>query len=371
MAMITYHIYKADCYKASRVILQAGWDESTVFLHYGHESGVDHHDIISEKLNFWTVFRKITSQGRDECALVFHAQSSLSYLLFSRALTSLYRKRNVHLVYDMHDLLENKKFDNIWHYIRYGVIRGTLLGMLEKIVFSDAEIKKITVSKGLAHTVSKKYGIHPPDVVRSAPNPTPHTERDLKKDRDVNALLFFGTLERVPFGLIDRLADCGLELHLYGRGITIQSLVNCRKSALPSNVKIFGEYSPRKLEFIGNYKYLLLYVPHDKSANFRYSLPNKLFQAMNAGLSLVVSSNFEEIIATLDCIPGAVYVMNEDDSILDAIHDIDQKRRSDFVQNMHDYCNELHRESKIAYRNALGLGTKQPPSRRRWVRITD
>ena len=292
-----YHFYKADCYRASRVLMQSRWDGDSVFIHKSQNDNYKH----NKKFSLVSVLNVMQKSSRDD-VIVFHAQSSLPYLLVSYVFKKI-TGRKISLIYDIHDLHE---WESSYRIIARSGLRFFILGFLEKIVFSIEEIRKITVSNGLAILMANKYKKSLPVVVR---NTSGEVEEVEYLDREKNAVLFFGIKERAPIGLLGKLNSAGVEVHLYGRGMTGDWL----KGIFGNNhkgVKVFGEYDPKKMGFLNNYKVLILY-PNDNKLNYKYSMPNKLFQAIDHGLCVVVSDYFEEILQTFQKATGCIYDAND------------------------------------------------------------
>jgi hypothetical protein len=102
-----------------------------------------------------------------------------------------------------------------------------------------------------------------------------------------------------------------------------------------------------------DYQYLVLYHPTNKALNYRFSLPNKLFQAMSAGLSLIVSENFVELIATLEHIPGSVFVLKKGHCIQEAIDTLEANRSPSYCQIIQRLAQDLHKNSRKIYLDTI------------------
>ena len=263
--------------------MQADWDKKSVFIHKCSTSGEK--KIPEKELSFIAIKNLISL--KTPTALVFHAQSSLPYLIFFKLLNKIYKKNNFNVVYDIHDLHEDSD-KSLRGKIRYWILR-----FFEKRVFLDENIKKITVSQGLSEELSNCYTpMSKPlvvyNVARTNLSNVPNTRT---KD-----LVFFGSKERVPFELFETLKEENLKLDIFGKGITKEWLEEESKISKLDFINVFGEYDPKNMQFLLDYKYLILYYPKGNSKNFIYSMPNKYFQALDSGLKVVLSSNFEEMI---------------------------------------------------------------------------
>ncbi len=302
-----YHVYKTDCYKASRVMMQSNWTVNNTFIHRSLS-----YKGLSVRLGFFNIFKVAIGLSKED-VLVFHAQSSLPYLLFCKFVCILFFK-NSSLVYDMHDLHELGNERSIYSRVRYFILLW-----LEYIVFKIDSIKKITVSNGLSEVVSVKYRAEKPRVVYNCSfeivdNIKPVSERG-------NNVLFFGTQERFPLGLLDVLQDNNMKLDFYGRGVSYEWLRKINKNYDERLVNIYGEYSPDSLSFVSDYKVALNFFPKNDSLNFKYSLPNKLFQAIAMGATVVVSENFNEMIELFSDVQYAVVSATEE-NFVDVVTDI-------------------------------------------------
>jgi hypothetical protein len=349
---ITYHIYIADCFGSSRINTQKSWDAHPVFIHKRRRNTLSHvggiNGVDSFELNvMFLIFLILKSKGKQ--TFVFHAQPSLPHLLLARFVALLFRKNKIVLVYDIHDLHEYRKERNIWRCIRYSFIRYYSLRVLEYICFRDKSIKKITVSEGMANEVAKQYDFSlPPHVVMSC-SPPEKKPFDSLTVENKKALVYFGLKGHAPFELINQIKELGMELHLYGRDITPEAVSAIVGADKLNCVRFLGEYFPNDLFFLSQYSFLILYKPHIKTVNYRIALPNKLFQALNAGLTLIISDNFGEIKNIFDCIPGAVIVLRSGQDISCAIERACLIRDKDYGVLMYDYLCVLYEKSKQSY----------------------
>lgn len=281
-----YHFYKADCYRASRVLMQKNWDGQCKFIH----TSARNENPEDCRLSLASVAKEIkNSTSRD--VMIFHAQSGLPYLLFAKLVSVLYKKKPL-FIYDIHDLHEKNETSpqSIRSNLRYAV-----LGLLEFLVFRLPSIRKITVSNGLAQIMASKYLCDPPVVVRNI-SIQPKDQIWPIAERLSDAVVFFGKVDRFPWEALRELQRENIKLHIYGSGMTEESVEKIFKTQKLQGVSFLGEYDPLDLSFLNKYRVLLLIAPSDLSLNFRHSLPNKLFQAIANGLTVVVSENFREMI---------------------------------------------------------------------------
>lgn len=348
--MKTWHIYKADCFGASRVQLQATWDKNAAFIHLHKPGSRQQKQRESRTLSFVNLTRLILDRKREpDRVLVFHAQSSLPYLVFTKSLLRLIGDSTTRLVYDIHDLHEPTTWPSAWQRVRYGIIRHSVLWAMERWACRHPEISTMTVSQGLATVISRWYGCRPPSVVMSAQPPGRSADELSKTERFDRTVLFFGTSERLPIPLLDTLADADVQLHIYGRGISVEGIEAATDKKLPTQVSIFGAYQPDDIEFIERYRFLVLYQPGNTSLNFRHSLPNKLFQALSRGTSLIVSPNFEEVTRVLRDIPGALWVIEDATELHVAMNSLDTARTSNFWDAMIKLASDMNSLARETY----------------------
>jgi len=349
----TYHVYKADCFGTSRLYMQSKWDSQTVLIHRAQNdnrsSWGDEHPVASERLTAISLIRLMRKISERD-TVVFHAQPALPYYLIARLATILLNKKKTVLVYDMHDLHEYEVHHGIINYIRYSIVRHYVLGIMEKVCFWDRRVKKMTVSEGLAREAANKYNCPLPQVVRNIPLVSSKDISEPSSIENKRELMYFGSPDRMPVSLMRHLVKQGLELHLYGKDITSQSIIdNEWFAANKDSIKLFGRYSPNELIFLEQYSFLILYRPEVNKLNYRYSLPNKLFQALNSGLSVLVSSNFSEMTDLFAGVPGAVEVVKDDEDLPAAIERASMKRDLNYRSRVQEFMSKLREESRHKY----------------------
>lgn len=334
-----YHIYKTDCYRASRVLMQQRWEKESIFIHLAKDK--DYTKNI--ELGFFNLFKKIKSSNKED-VFIFHAQSSLPYLISGWIAKKLLAKKS-NFVYDIHDLHEWNNNDSMFS---KNAARFYVLDALERIAFKITAIKKLTVSCGLSKIMKERYRTSAPVVVRNiSSQPRVGVTSAHRLER---AIVFFGIKEHAPIGIFERLRDAGIEIHLYGRDMTREWLrelgMDCQ------NIKTFGEYFPNDLSFLNKYKILILH-PDGESLNYKYSLPNKLFQALDHGLGVVVSDFFEEI---TDLFVNTNFIRSASDE--NVIHKLTEALESwglDEYSNLMQKKEKLSNESILNYRETIGL----------------
>lgn len=324
--------------------MQSGWANPVHYIHRPTSSL----DINDEKLSLHSI-TKIAFKSKDQDAFIFHAQSSLPYLLTFYLITrAIIRKPKI--VYDIHDLHEKEYFSDILKYIRYRLFRYRILHLMEALSLKIVN-RRMTVSDGLADTISKRYKTSPPKLVLNA-NPNGSSRPENKTLKDKRPLVFFGTSGRFPFQLIDTLENEEIELDVWGRGMSSQWLFENTKKHY-KNIKFFGEFSPNDLSFLKNYEALLLYYPDGRSDNYIYSLPNKFFQALDNGLSLLISNNFLEIKHQLDCILGSYAVIKEKTKIRDSLELVRESRPKNYQTLCKNHLEKLKNDSRDQFYSCI------------------
>lgn len=355
--MNTYHFYKTDCFKASRLVMQAQSDASPIFVHrVSQHIGTQHPHgpIPSLKLSYWSLLTIIHSNRTAGATCIFHAQSSLPYLIIGVVLRSFLRANQITMVYDMHDLHEVKWLGSIWHKFRYSLVRGWLLGSMERIIFHLNSVKKMTVSNGLARIVAEEYATEKPNIVR---NISYFDEMlDVSTKNFENRLVYFGQKKHAPMpAFLDSAIKNGFAMDLHGRDIPELSMgQRVFSDAGGSVIHYHGAYSPDDLDFLREYDVLVLWRPDDSSLNYRFSLPNKIFQAMWFGMSVIVSENFEEISELFKDVSGAVYILRDPLELPVALSELKQLRGSGYIKRIQSFLKCLHKENESIY---LGLTT--------------
>lgn len=322
--------------------MQSKWDQKSSFVHRGAII-VENGDATLGLVSLYKILR-VCKAGD---TFVFHSQSSLPYLI-AAYLASLFFGKLIKYVYDIHDLHESSATAGVFSRDN---VRYLILGIFEYLVFRVHRIRKITVSIGLAIEMAKRYKCSRPSVVYNISSSNlqqrQRNQLDVKKP-----VVFFGTAERVPISLLPKLESSSFGLHIYGRGITIEWVKEVAGLKESKNIATFGEYNPKDMSFLQSYDYLLIYAPENYSLNFRYSMPNKLFQALAAGLTVLVSDNFHEMLSSFSDVTPAVIAVN-DTNLMTVIDNIALKRTDKYFDTISSRLNILYEESKSSYCNVL------------------
>lgn len=348
--MSVYHFFKADCFGASRIMLQASWDQASSFVHRPkRESHKADRRIQSRVLGVWEVLKVLWAVRQGSAALVFHGQATLPYLLIAYMGSRFARRSELRIVYDMHDLHERWEYSGFLEQVRYGVFRYLALRGLERLVFGLNDVFRMTVSNGLARVVAQRYRCAPPEVVRSAPPPVFEAAALQGMKRLDNAILYFGLLDHAPLQFIDVIGQAGLKIDLYGRDITRDSLRVRLGYDVPSFVNVCGPYTPENMDFLERYAFLLLYKPEDETLNYRYALPNKLFQSLGYGVSVLYSGNFVELGEFISDVDGAGAAISGGDDFVAALRMLDSCRDQNYFEGVVSLCRDANEGARRAY----------------------
>lgn len=347
----TCHVYYVNIFKSSRVLIQSKWDNNNIYVHtiQGCVNASNSEKIHELDINFVNLINIIYKHKNIN--FVFHAQSSLPYLLLTLILKKIKFKSEIGITYDVHDLHEKISANSIIEEIRYNYLRYWILYIFEWITFRIKSINKITVSKGLSDLISQKYSTKCPNVVYSSGGVL-YSARELNSNKRLeNTLLYFGNINRLPIEIFDFLENNGIDIHLYGR-----NLDNQLESNEYSNIQYFGEYDPQDLTFLLRYKYLILYKDNIDTLNFRYSMPNKVFQALSHGLSVIMSRKFHEINETFKEVNGAVEVIDEVGEIKSAMQRVETLKNINSFKDINCILDDIYKNSKNAYLKSIRGG---------------
>ncbi len=194
-------------------------------------------------------------------------------------LVSTFRRKK--LVYDAHEL-----FTEVPELIHRQGTRNLWL-KLESWILPKLT-KMVTVNQSLANLYHEKYQIQV-EVIRNVPflreNSTPEV-------RDKNRLLYQGALNKGR-GLelmIKAMAHLpGLQLHIAGTGDVEDELKALAKNGTLNQVYFHGQLSYEELKKLTSSAVLGLSLEEDLGANYRFSLPNKVFDYIQAGTPALVS----------------------------------------------------------------------------------
>lgn len=273
MILTIYHVTKVPLERSSRVLSQidlAPENSKVIYL-----------DSFFKALK--NLF-KIKNQ-----TIVFHQQASLLAMLITLIFRFFLRSKN-NIIYDMHDLVI---FDYAGFYMR---LRACFIFFLERIaMFSN--VKVITVSYGLAKVIKQRYNKEALVVYNFPKNYK--TKSFLKKRSELYSLkpCYFGIIDekRIPLKVFEKISK------ITGRKVDIYGYINPVSNFSFQDIDFLsykGRFNPKDMSFLEDYNLLVFVTDRDLNLNYKYCMPNKLFQAIESGLDVLVSEFFEEIVFT-------------------------------------------------------------------------
>ena len=285
--------------KMSLFLHKKGFDVTLVGRCYGDSPVLEKRPYKTKRLRLF--FRK---------GSIFYAEYTirlLFYLLFKKCdllvandldtllpnyLVSKWRKKP--LVYDSHEYFCGE-LSVVSKPISYKVWHG-----IEKFCFPKLKTV-ITVSQSIVDQYEKEYGIRPYLVRNIPPAATPlvtATRQSLQMPDDKTVLLLQGSGINEGRGgeeivqAMQYLPDC--HLFIVGNGTVLPQL---KKMSAEMHLQDRITFVPRQTpENLFNYTSLAdmgMAIDTDQSANLRFSLPNKIFDYIKAGLPMVVSNLVE------------------------------------------------------------------------------
>ncbi|MDI1234988.1 MAG: glycosyltransferase [bacterium] len=209
------------------------------------------------------------------------------------AFTLLSKLKNTPLIYDAHEYfaevpeLKNKTFkQNIWHWI-------TQKGV-------NQSINRYTVSESLAKALSERYKA-PFETIRNVPH---YQEKDIHIKFDKPTILYQGALNQgreleLLINSMKQLPE--FDCLIIGEGDLSSELRMLAKHI--SNVQFLGLLSPEKINTITQKVFLGFNLLDATSLSYYYSLSNKYFDYMQAGIPSISSNlpEYELLNKTLGC----------------------------------------------------------------------
>ena len=201
--------------------------------------------------------------------------------------------KGIPLVYDTHEYftevpeLQGRYAKKIWEKI-------------ERKIFPKLK-DVITVNQSIADIYSKKYGIHI-NVIKNLPNKivsfTPFSKKELGIEHIKKYIILQGAginIDRGAEELIEAMIEVNkAKLLIVGSGDVISILKNrVNNSDLKDKIVFIDKQSPERLKSYTYYAELGLSLDKDSNMNYRYSLPNKIFDYINMGVPVLVSDLVE------------------------------------------------------------------------------
>ena len=243
---------------------------------------------------------------------------------------ALARRLGAHLVYDAHELER--------HSIGLSAFESRVLGWLESRLISRAA-RVITVSDSIAAHLAHAYDIALPVVVMNSPNlaaqrAAPQGLRaQLALGADVPLAVYVGRL--APQRGVDEVLPvlrAWPELHLAcvgGRDAGFAACLKQRAQALGVAARLHlvdPVPSFEVVDFIRSAD-LAVVLGQDACLSYRYSLPNKLFEATFAGLPICASDLLEQQHFIAQAGNGVVVRGDDSDAIARGMRDVYQRRQ--------------------------------------------
>ncbi|NWK62071.1 hypothetical protein HYI12_05645 [Acinetobacter sp. SwsAc3] len=221
--------------------------------------------------------------------IIFHQQATLVVMIFA-AFLNLFLKNKNNIIYDMHDLVI---FDYAGLYMK---LRACLIFILEKFAMLF-NIQVMTVSYGLAKIIKQRYNKEALVVYNFPQNYK--TKSFLKKRPELYSLkpCYFGIIDekRIPlkiFEKISKITERKADIYGYISPVSKFSFQDI------DFLSYKGRFNPKDMSFLEDYNLLVFVTDRDLNLNYKYCMPNKLFQAVESGLDVLVSEFFEEIVFT-------------------------------------------------------------------------
>lgn len=330
--MTTYHVAKFDCFRSSRLNMQSKWDEESIFVHLSTSNQEN-----SYRLSVRQIIQ-LLKLSHTEDKFVFHAQSSLPYLLYFVFFGLVNRKK---VVYDIHDLNVIPKG------LSYMKVRALMMYLLEYFTLKLFKVQSITVSKGLAIVMARRYKVKRPKVVRNISADLP--ERMSVKTRTENKMVYFGTFDRLPNEFFDQLKRESLSIDIFGRYNKTSGTPNMQNAIQTGIVNYRGEYNPKEMDFLKDYSHLY-YNINPTDANYQFAGPNKFFQALTYGLTLLIPKGYRELTHLLNGIPGAYRVLGGN---ISELLTCDIEHGEDYFHKVADLLSLIKSESMSSYLSVL------------------
>lgn len=201
--------------------------------------------------------------------------------------------KKIPLIYDSHEYFtEVPEIQGRWVKKVWKSIEGHIFPKLKHI---------ITVNKSIADIYSKKYNVDV-KVIKNLPNKlenfTPLSKKDLGIDIIGKYIILQGAGINVDRGA-EELVKAMLEVNnvkllIIGSGDVVSELKLEVKNGNYNNKIIFiDKQSPEKLKSYTYYAELGLSLDKDTNLNYKYSLPNKIFDYINLSVPVLVSDLVE------------------------------------------------------------------------------
>lgn len=223
------------------------------------------------------------------------------------AVAKLRRKK---FVYDAHEY-----FTEVIEVVRRPMIRK-MWSMVEQFILPRTQYA-YTVSENLKNLYEKKYPVSF-EVIRNVPM-IEKFEEPVKKDKH---LVYIGAVNegRGLEEMIDVMPLVNSQLYVYGQGDLYSRLIKeVNEKGLQEKIKFFGYIEPVCLKELTRKAYIGVLLLRDDSASYYYSLANKFFDYIHAGIPQV-TIDFPEYKAVNEKFEVAALTALQIDSIAGAIN---------------------------------------------------
>ncbi len=261
--------------------------------------------------------------------------NDLDSLLPNYMISRLQKKK---LVYDSHELfselpsVQGRFSQNIWRYLEKR--------LLPKIKYF------FTVSDSIAEWYFKAYGTKPL-VLKNLPE----YKNIFKSESEDKYILYQGALNdgRGLIPLIEAMQKIDITLIIAGDGpykSKIESeIIKCN---VTDKVKLIGKIYPDKLVKITQEATLGISLEEDFGLSYRYSLPNKLFDYIQAKTPIVATylPEIKKIVTTYKI--GEIIETHSPESISSTINKVLENGKNHYQQNLEKASKELIWENQEA-----------------------
>jgi glycosyltransferase involved in cell wall biosynthesis len=197
----------------------------------------------------------------------------------------------------------------------------------------------ITVNASIAHELNKRYGVEAV-VVRNIPegNPLPPAalleNYGLPKDKPLLILQGAGiNMHRGAEEVVEAMALLeGVHLVVMGSGDALPALqVQVQNKPWKNRISFLGVLPYAEMMSVAQHGFLGLSLDRDTNLNYRFSLPNKLFDYWAAGMPVLVS-NLPEV--------GALVLERGAGWVLEAVEPaVIARRITEILNNSEEYYN--------------------------------
>ncbi len=282
-------------HRTTTALLEAGYAVTLVGRMRKSSLAFSMHGVEAVRMNLF--FEKgVLFYAEYNMRLFFFLLSHRSELLFSNDLDTLLpnflvaRFRQCLLIYDTHEY-----FTGVPELMGRPFVQG-VWKRLEAWIFPRLK-KVITVNDSIAALYFKDYGTRPA-VVRNVPMKSEPTSIKNKADfgiqQTMKVILYQGAGINIDRGLEEAIQAMafleGVVLLIVGGGDVLEQLkADVIRLGFSDKVVFAGKVSPQELRSITPIANLGLCIDKDTNVNYRFSLPNKLFDYIHAGVPVLAS----------------------------------------------------------------------------------